>query len=299
MGGGGFRTTRRTTTLCSREVEGTTMNFLFHHRVPAIKNKTYYAENSGLGRVELKMLAKAIRSLGFKVEGGTYDFDDVVTILQTMGLNPMPTKIKSLYRGMALPLDKHLTFGEISHLWARFLTEKKHEETMIRLAFEYFDKDNSGYITSDEFLAAMSELGDPLTEQEVATFLKHFDVDSDGKVNLLLNSNLSLPLVRRPRLAPSADAGALPSSPALAMVRGNRYNIVNSSRRSSRKRRESIPSWVERKFCRSRARSRIRSNELPFNKSCTMINLTPAGLYVPGVLYSLLARRGDGNKAIA
>ncbi len=54
---------------------------------------------------------------------------------------------------------------------------------MIQLAFEYFDKDRSGYITSDEFVAAMSELGDPLTEQEVATFLKHFDVDSDGKVN--------------------------------------------------------------------------------------------------------------------
>ena len=53
---------------------------------------------------------------------------------------------------------------------------------MIRLAFEYFDKDDSGYITSDEFVAAMSELGDPLTENEVATFLKHFDVDSDGKV---------------------------------------------------------------------------------------------------------------------
>ena len=53
---------------------------------------------------------------------------------------------------------------------------------MIQLAFEYFDKDDSGYITSDEFVAAMSELGDPLTEQEVGTFLKHFDVDSDGKV---------------------------------------------------------------------------------------------------------------------
>ncbi|QDZ19883.1 EF-hand domain containing protein [Chloropicon primus] len=158
------------------------MNFLFHHRVSAIKNVTYYAETSGLGRVELKMLARAITSLGYKVEDGHYDFDDVVTILQTIGLNPMPTKIRSIYRGMMLPLEKHLTFGEISHLWARFLTEKKHEETMIRLAFEYFDKDSSGCITTDEFMAAMSELGDPLTEQEVATFLKHFDVDSDGKI---------------------------------------------------------------------------------------------------------------------
>ena len=94
----------------------------------------------------------------------------------------MPTKTKSIYRGMHIPAEKQLTFGEISHLWARFLTERKHEETMIRLAFEYFDKDDSGYITSDEFVAAMSELGDPLTENEVATFLKHFDVDSDGKV---------------------------------------------------------------------------------------------------------------------
>ena len=67
-------------------------------------------------------------------------------------------------------------------LRARFLSEKKHEQRMIQLAFEYFDKDRSGYITSDEFVSAMSELGDPLTEQEVATFLKHFDVDSDGKV---------------------------------------------------------------------------------------------------------------------
>ena len=158
------------------------MNVLFHHRVSAIKSHQYYAETSGLGRLELKMLAKAITSLGLKVEGGAYDFDDVVTILQTIGLNPMPTKIRSIYRGMHLPKDKHLNFGEISHLWARFLKEKQHEETMIKLAFEYFDKDDSGFITSDEFLAAMSELGDPLTEKEVATFLKHFDVDSDGKI---------------------------------------------------------------------------------------------------------------------
>jgi len=158
------------------------MNFLFHHRVSAVKTYTYYAVTSGLGRLELKMLAKAITSLGLKVEDGEYDFNDVVTIQQTIGLNPMPTKIKSIYRGMHIPAEKQLTFGEISHLWARFLTERKHEETMIRLAFEYFDKDDSGYITSDEFVAAMSELGDPLTENEVATFLKHFDVDSDGKV---------------------------------------------------------------------------------------------------------------------
>ena len=32
------------------------------------------------------MLAKAVSSLGFKVEGGEYGFNDVVMILQTIGL---------------------------------------------------------------------------------------------------------------------------------------------------------------------------------------------------------------------
>ena len=49
-------------------------------------------------------------------------------------------------------------------------------------AFAYFDKDNSGYITSSELEAAIKEM--PGMENiKVEDLIREVDKDSDGKVN--------------------------------------------------------------------------------------------------------------------
>ncbi|KAI5570107.1 hypothetical protein BDE02_11G003900 [Populus trichocarpa] len=49
-------------------------------------------------------------------------------------------------------------------------------------AFQYFDKDSSGYITRDELESAMKEygMGDEATIKEI---IAEVDADNDGKIN--------------------------------------------------------------------------------------------------------------------
>ena len=187
------------------------MNFLFHHRVSAATGlRTYYAENSGLGRVELskfvlntypklflsflspsfmlsernltwccschpsslvRVVCKQPKTIPrrdaskshkeLKLQGAkrqlqlwrccgnfanhwlgkifkkasllllslshqpsfsltiSFALVSLLCVSQTATAvqNPMPTKIKSIYRGMHLPQEKNLTFGELSHVW--------------------------------------------------------------------------------------------------------------------------------------------------------------------------------------
>ena len=50
-------------------------------------------------------------------------------------------------------------------------------------AFRVFDKDGSGFISSDELKIVMESLGETLTDAEVEAMMKEADKDSDGQVS--------------------------------------------------------------------------------------------------------------------
>ena len=45
-------------------------------------------------------------------------------------------------------------------------TNKETDESLIRLAFRFFDKDNSGFISKSEFKTLMTTMGERLSEEE-------------------------------------------------------------------------------------------------------------------------------------
>ena len=52
-----------------------------------------------------------------------------------------------------------------------------------RQAFRIFDRDGNGYISPEELRTVMCNLGEKLTDDEVAAMIKEADMDGDGRVN--------------------------------------------------------------------------------------------------------------------
>lgn len=62
-------------------------------------------------------------------------------------------------------------------------------------AFRVFDKDNNGYISADELRYVMTNLGEKLTDQEVAEMIREADMNGDGMVDY--NGKYRVDVVRK------------------------------------------------------------------------------------------------------
>jgi calmodulin len=56
-------------------------------------------------------------------------------------------------------------------------------EHEMRMAFQVFDRDNNGSISSDELRLVMKQLGENLTDQEVDEMLQEADKDGNGTID--------------------------------------------------------------------------------------------------------------------
>lgn len=73
-------------------------------------------------------------------------------------------------------------FDEFLKMIAARLTRQATDCEM-KEAFRVFDKDGSGFISSDELKIVMESLGETLTDAEVEAMMKEADKDSDGQVS--------------------------------------------------------------------------------------------------------------------
>ena len=68
------------------------------------------------------------------------------------------------------------------------LTRHMHEasgadEEELREAFRVFDQDQNGFISRDELRHVLQNLGERLSDEELAEMLREADVDGDGQIN--------------------------------------------------------------------------------------------------------------------
>ena len=61
--------------------------------------------------------------------------------------------------------------------------ENTDSEEEIREAFRVFDKENNGYITTQEMRFVMSNLGEKLTDEEIEEMINEADEDDDGRIS--------------------------------------------------------------------------------------------------------------------
>ena len=75
-----------------------------------------------------------------------------------------------------------IEFNEFCALMTNHMNCDNADETL-RAAFETFDKDKSGKISSDELRQVMSLLGERLTDAEIEEMIQEADTDGDGQIN--------------------------------------------------------------------------------------------------------------------
>lgn len=78
-------------------------------------------------------------------------------------------------------VDDKFTFDEFVMIMETY--EKIQVEGMMLQTFQIVDIDGDGFISAQELHAAMSDMGENVTEEEIQTMITLADLDLDGKIN--------------------------------------------------------------------------------------------------------------------
>ncbi|WOK91855.1 calcium-dependent protein kinase 19 [Canna indica] len=113
-------------------------------------------------------------------KSGTITYEELKTGLARLGSKLSEAEIKQLMD--AADVDGDGSIDYIEFITATMHRHKLEREEHLYKAFQYFDKDNSGFITRDELESAMMKhgMGDADTIKEI---ISEVDKDNDGRIN--------------------------------------------------------------------------------------------------------------------
>nr|AGJ83805.1 calcium-dependent protein kinase 1a [Vitis amurensis] len=111
---------------------------------------------------------------------GTITFEELKTGLSRLGSKLSELEIKQLMD--AVDVDRNGTLDYTEFITATMQRHRLEKEENLFKAFQFFDKDSSGFITREELKQAMTQygMGDEATIDEV---IDDVDTDKDGRIN--------------------------------------------------------------------------------------------------------------------
>ncbi|CAL9122658.1 unnamed protein product [Musa textilis] len=135
------------------------------------------AEN--LSEEEIKGLKQMFTNMDTD-KSGTITYDELKTGLARHGAKLSEAEIKQLMD--AADVDGNGSIDYIEFITATMHRHKLEREEHLYRAFQYFDKDHSGFITREELESAMKQhgVGDADTIKEI---ISEVDADHDGRIN--------------------------------------------------------------------------------------------------------------------
>ncbi|XP_020273550.1 calcium-dependent protein kinase 19-like [Asparagus officinalis] len=135
------------------------------------------AEN--LSEEEIKGLKQMFTNMDTD-KSGTITYEELKSGLARLGSRLSETEVKQLMD--AADVDGNGSIDYIEFITATMHRHKLERDEHLFKAFQYFDKDNSGFITRDELELAMKEhgLGDDATIKDI---ISEVDSDNDGRIN--------------------------------------------------------------------------------------------------------------------
>ncbi|GLU05881.1 hypothetical protein SLE2022_229560 [Rubroshorea leprosula] len=152
--------------------------------------KQFRAMNK-LKKVALKVIAENLSEeeiMGLKemfksmdTDGsGTITYEELKAGLPKLGTKLSESEVRQLME--AADVDGNGTIDYIEFITATMHMNRMEREDHLYTAFQYFDKDNSGYITREELEHGLKEynMGDEKTIKEI---IAEVDTDKDGKIN--------------------------------------------------------------------------------------------------------------------
>ncbi|KAL9325489.1 hypothetical protein ACSQ67_006134 [Phaseolus vulgaris] len=111
---------------------------------------------------------------------GTITYEELKTGLARIGSRLSEAEVKQLME--AADVDGNGSIDYLEFISATMHRHRLERDEHLYKAFQYFDKDNSGYITRDELETAMTQhgMGDEATIKEI---ISEVDTDNDGRIN--------------------------------------------------------------------------------------------------------------------
>lgn len=150
---------------------------------------------------------------------GTIDSDELGTVLRSLGHQPTEEDVEDMIKEVNISLERFskgtdsyclsnpiqlirifiyfgrkkadfdgngtIDFEEFIQMMPAASRNERDEnaEEEMREAFQIFDADGNGKITSEELRLIMENLGEKLTEEEIEDMVKEADIDGDGEIN--------------------------------------------------------------------------------------------------------------------
>ncbi|XP_026409902.1 calcium-dependent protein kinase 2-like [Papaver somniferum] len=135
------------------------------------------AEN--LSEEDIKGLKQMFKNIDTD-ESGTITYEELKTGLAKLGSKLSEIEVKQLMD--AADVDGNGTIDYIEFVSATMHRHRLERDEYLYKAFQFFDKDKSGFITVDELEVAMKDygMGD---EGSIKEIISEVDTDNDGKIN--------------------------------------------------------------------------------------------------------------------
>ncbi|XP_062203269.1 calcium-dependent protein kinase 27-like [Phragmites australis] len=110
---------------------------------------------------------------------GQINFEELKAGLQRVGANMKEPEIHQLMEAADIDYSGTIDYGEF--IAATLHLNKVEREDHLFAAFQYFDKDGSGYITADELQQACDEFG--IEDVRLEEMIGEVDQDNDGRID--------------------------------------------------------------------------------------------------------------------
>ena len=134
-----------------------------------------------IGKQRLKEI-KAKFAIFDADDSGQINAAELATVLRAVGLNPTEHHVQELLEEYDADDSGALSFAEFARLYVEELESVEEADRLFKNAFQFFDKDGNGEISLVEFRTVLTQLGDPMDDDEVSLFFKLVDRNNDGKL---------------------------------------------------------------------------------------------------------------------
>lgn len=126
-------------------------------------------------------------------KSGRISRDELQASLRSLGLVPTNEEVHQMMLSVAQKYRPELEFTEqrppttigfleFCSVWVHSLEEAGNEEKLLRVAFNFLDRDHSGALDRSEFESILMNIGDKLTTNEVDKFFNIVDDDGNGSI---------------------------------------------------------------------------------------------------------------------
>uniref|UniRef100_A0A8D3B789 Calmodulin like 4 n=1 Tax=Scophthalmus maximus TaxID=52904 RepID=A0A8D3B789_SCOMX len=113
---------------------------------------------------------------------GKIEAQELITVMRCLGSNPTPSEVQRHLLSHNIDRTGDLDFSTLLSVMHRQLQQEAPEQEILE-AMKMADKEQKGFVLASELRAALTGVGEKLTDREVDELLREAGVGTDGRVH--------------------------------------------------------------------------------------------------------------------